>query len=129
MKSIIISIILCCSLSSFINAQSFSVFLSRLENEPENFSDIFNEFNQFVDANFPNRIPQEMLSEYKAVIRYYRIWKSRLGILDGKLSQEPYLRYSRDRLQSPSCSGVDAANWECIGPFSYPTQFLGLVPR
>lgn len=127
MHRIYVSILMLCICCSTTLAQTFRSFVYKMQNEPEYISETLSDFYEFLDENFPNGIPQDRLSEYKDVMRYFNIWKSRLGIKDGVLSQYPYIEYSQKNAITPIRPDMDAAAWELISPKRFPTQILGLV--
>ncbi len=128
MKKIIISAILLL-LSVIAFSQITDNYWNKLESTANNFSQVSDSFDIYINSTYPDSIPQDKLGNIKNYFRFVNFWKSRTGEINNEVSYKPYQDAILNLLTDPVCNGEDPANWELVGPVSYGSQMLGLVSQ
>ncbi len=126
MKKILILLIVL-FLTELTIAQENDYSWYKIIDDPRNFWQDVHEYESYYKSEYPESIPEEKLGNIKDFYRFVNYWNSRLGIVDGELSYEPYIEAIKEFNLNPYCEGTDPAQWELLGPVAYSSQYLGLV--
>ena len=96
-----------------------------------NFYTIKNQFDSYLQQEYPDSIPKSKLSNIKDYYRTINFWKSRLSIDNDAVSSLPYIESINTFMSQSYCTGTDPANWELVGPSNFPAsqQVNGLVTQ
>ena len=107
-----------------INISSWRAF----EENPELIKTQASIYETFINDTYPDSIPQNLRSEYKAYLRYMYFWQRRLGEdAQGELSYKPYYQAAIDNKQNPICLSDPLADWGLIEPGYEISQNQGLI--